>query len=102
MSKMTKTLAVLAAVAGLSLGTLAAPQAAQAHSGHHHHHGGAFFGGFVGGALIGSALYAPYYYASAPYYYSSGPYYYGSGCFWTRTRVQRGGVLRWHRVWVCE
>jgi hypothetical protein len=42
-----------------------------------HHWGWGVGGGFVAGAIVGSALAAPYYYAPGyyPYYYGPGPYY---------------------------
>jgi hypothetical protein len=110
MFKMTKILAILAMIVGLGLGTLMAPQAAQAMGSHHHHghgHGHGFFPGF----FIASAFNAPYYYYGPSYYYGPdyydagyyyGPDYYGSDCFWARKRVRQGGVLHWRRVWVCR
>jgi BA14K-like protein len=43
--------------------------------------GWGFGAGFVGGALVGSALASPYYYGYGPYY-GPGPYYYGPGPYY--------------------
>lgn len=89
--RFTKTIAMAAA---LTVGALAFAESADArprqeriwrhHGGHHHHHhfhhghrghfaSGAF--GFAAGAILGSALSRPYYYAPAPVYVAPAPVY---------------------------
>jgi hypothetical protein len=88
---MKKILTVTAAVAALTLASVAAPQQAQARHGVN----GAIIGGLAAGALVGAAV------ASGPYYgYGPGPYAYG-GCYWTRERVWTPYGWRFHRVRVC-
>jgi hypothetical protein len=91
---MKKILTVTAAVAALTLATVAAPDQAQARHGRN----GALIGGLAAGALIGAAV------ASGPYYgYGPGPYaYYGGDCYWTRERVWTPYGWRFHRVRVCD
>jgi hypothetical protein len=96
---MKKILTVTAAVAALTLASVAAPQQAQARHGVN----GAIIGGLVGGALLGAAVAnGPYYgYGAGPAYYGPGPYAYG-GCYWSRERVWTGYGWRFHRVRVCN
>ena len=79
----TKLYVASAALAALTFIAATAPADAQRrHWRHHHnHHGygygyGAAAGGFVAGALIGSALTAPRYYGGPGYY--GGPNHYGN------------------------
>jgi len=65
-----------AVVAAIAITAVASP--ADARRRHRHHHYGYGAGGFVAGALLGSALTAPRYYGyygGSPYYYGGGPYY---------------------------
>lgn len=65
--------------------------------------GGAAAAGFVGGALLGSALAAPGYgYYDGPDYYAPGPAYYGPACYWRRQRFFDGYYWRVRRVEVCD
>jgi hypothetical protein len=98
MTKMTKTLTALAAVA--TIGVVAGPQPAQAR-------GGALAAGIIGGlavgAIIGSAAHGPYYGYGPGYYYGSGPVYYRSRpCYWTHRRFWDGWGWRVQRVRVCD
>lgn len=100
MTKITKTLTTLAAVATLGLAAVATPQPAQAR-------GGAIAAGIIGGlaagAIIGSvAANGPYYGYGPGYYYGPGPVYYRPACFWTNRRVWDGYGWRWGRVRVCN
>jgi len=82
---------VTAAGLALALGAAALPTAASAGSWypHHKHNNGAAVAagifGFATGAIVGSALTAPRYYAPAPqpYYYAPKPVYYGLPAPWT-------------------
>jgi hypothetical protein len=96
---MKKTLIAIAAAATLALGTLAAPQPAQARC-IGCWIGAGIIGGLAAGAIIGSAA-RPYYYGPG-YYYGPRPAYYGPGCYWTHRRWWDG--WRWHsrRVRVCD
>lgn len=62
-------------------------------------------GGFLAGALIGSAAagaYGPYGYGPGPAYaYGPGPYV-GPACWWQRQRVWDGYGWRFTRVRVCR
>ncbi len=96
MTKMTRTLTVLAAAATLRIAAIAAPQPAEARN------GGAIAAGIIGGlaagAIIGSAV------GHGPYYaYAPGPYYYGGGygCYLSRQRVWDGWGWRIRPVRVC-
>jgi hypothetical protein len=93
---MKKTLIAIAAAATLAIGTLAAPQPAQARC------LGCWIGaGVLGGLIVGSAIaHGPYY--GPGYYYAPGPAYYRPGCYWTHRRWWDG--WRWHsrRVRVCS
>lgn len=100
---MRKSLLAIAAAAMLALGSLAAPQPAQARN------GGAVAAGIIGGlaagAIIGSAAaHGPYYYGPPGYYYGPGPVYYyrPHHCWWRHERWWNGWRWRWHRVRVCD
>jgi len=107
---MTRTLTALTTAATLAVAAVAVPTTASAqfrHGGFGFHHGfahpgfgfrhhgfgtGAVIGGLAAGALVGSALAAPYYYGGyGDYAYD--PYAYG-GCTLRRERVWNG----WHWV----
>jgi len=99
MTKVSKTLTTLAAVATLGLAAIAAPQPAEARG------GGAVAAGIIGGlaagAIIGSAAaHGPHY--GSGYYYGPGPVYYGPPCYWTRQRVWDGYGWHLRRVRVCD
>lgn len=88
-----KILSTSFAAAAIAIGSLAATGSAQAgHYGHHHHghSAGAAALGFLGGAIVGSAL--------------SRPRYYEPDCYWTKQRVRNRHSYGWHykRVRVCE
>lgn len=94
-----KTGIALAAAGVLAVGTLAAPQPAQAR-------GGALAAGIIGGiaagALVGAAVAGPHYYGGPGYYYGPAPVYYGPSCYWTRERFWDGWGWRIRRVRVCD
>lgn len=92
---MKKTLIAIAAAATLAIGTLAAPQPAQARC------LGCWIGaGVLGGLIVGSAIaHGPYY--GPGYYYGPGPVAYGPGCYWTHRRWWDGARWHWRRVRVC-
>jgi hypothetical protein len=100
MTKISKTLTALAAVAAFGLAAVAAPQPAKAHD------GGAVAAGIIGGlaagAIIGSAAaHGPYY--GPGYYYRPGPVYYRPHhCWWRHERVWDGWDWHWRRVRVCD
>lgn len=100
MTKLSRTLTTLAAVATFGLAAMAAPQPAEARGG-----GGAVAAGIIGGlaagAIIGSAAaHGPYY--GHGHYYGPGPVYYGPACYWTRQRVWDGWGWHLQRVRVCD
>lgn len=102
---MTRTLTALAAAGTLAIASVAVPTSASAQWGHHHHGGGAVaagvLGGLAAGALVGSAIGAPYYYGGYPYgAYAYGPGY-GSDCFIRRERVWTNWGWRIRHVRVC-
>lgn len=99
MTKLSKTLTVLAAAATLGLATFAAPQPAQARC-VGCAVGAGIIGGLAAGAIIGSAI-APGPYYGPGYYYGPGPVYYRPGCYWTRQRVWTEWGWRLRRVRVC-
>jgi hypothetical protein len=71
------SLITAAIVAVVAVAAISSP--ADARRRHHHHYGyGYGAGGFVAGALLGSAITAPRYYGGGPYYYGGGPYYGGA------------------------
>jgi hypothetical protein len=75
---MRKILTALVAAGSLAAAVAATPTAADARWGGWHGWGwGPAVGGFAAGAIIGSALAAPYYYG----YYAPYPYY-GRPCVW--------------------
>jgi len=97
---MRKLLTVLVAAATLVGAAVATSGSAQARwGGYGGWRGGGWgwgwgAGGFVAGALVGSALAAPYYYPYGYYgYYGAYPYY-GAPCIWRR--VWNG--YRWVRA----
>jgi len=79
---------------------MVAPHPAEARS-----RGGAVAAGVIGGialgALAGSAMAGPRYYAPPPRYYDPGPVYYRPRCHWERERVFDGYGWRVQRVRVC-
>jgi len=91
---MRKILAALVAAATIAVATIAVPSAAEARwHGGFFRGPGPFFGGLFAGAVIGSALSAPYYYGPGPYY-AGYPYPYPyclrtrwNGFGWVRYRV---------------
>jgi len=92
-------IAVGAAVATLTVASVAAPQQVEARGGHI---ATGVIGGLAAGALIGAA--ANGYYGPGPYYYGPGPAYayYDPGCYWSHQRVWTGYGWRWRRVQVCD
>jgi len=80
MKRLLTGLVAAATIAGATLATSAPAQA--------YWRGGWGWGlgGFAAGAIVGSALAAPYYYGGyAPYGYYGAPYpYYGPPCVWRR------------------
>jgi hypothetical protein len=104
---MRKTLMALAAVATLAVSAVAAPAPAHAQRGF----GAGVAAGIIGGAIVGGALAAPYYYGPGGYYYGPGYGYYGGpayvgddyfgGCFWQRERFWDGYGWRIRRVRIC-
>ena len=98
---MRKSLIAIAAAATLVLGSLAAPQPAQARN-----RGGAVAAGIIGGlaagALIGSAAARGSYYGPGYYYGPAPVYYYRPHCWWQRERWWNGWRWHWRRVRVCE
>ena len=99
MTRTTKIVTALAAVATLGLTAVTAPQPAEARN------GGAIAAGVIGGlaagALIGAAVNGPYYGYGPGYYYGPAPVYYG-GCYWTRQRVWDGWGWHFRPVRVCR
>jgi hypothetical protein len=79
MKKMLTALVAAATIAGAAMATSAPAEARW---------GGGWgwgLGGFAAGAIVGSALAAPYYYGGYPYGYYGAPYpYYGPPCVWRR------------------
>jgi len=73
MKKIATTSAALALIAGVAVS--ATPQEAEALT-YYRGHGPAVVGGFVAGAIVGSALAAPRYVAPAPVYVAPAPVYY--------------------------
>jgi hypothetical protein len=82
---MFKKIAMTGCAVALGAGLLmsAATTGAEAKNGWHHNNGWAAAGGFVAGAVIGSALSQPRYYEPAPEYYAPAPVYYGRPEPWT-------------------
>jgi hypothetical protein len=101
MTKMTKTLTVLATAATLAVAAVAAPQPAEARGGRI---AAGIIGGLAAGAIIGGIAangpyYGPGYYG--PAYYGPGPVYYGPHCYWHHQRIWDGYGWRLERVRVC-
>lgn len=92
MSKLVKSLAIVALLAGAMA---MAPRPAQARW-----HGGWRGGwhGWRGGWGWGPRVYWGWGY---PGYYYGGPYYYARNCGWVRIRYWRYGHWRVRRVWRC-
>ena len=100
MTKLTKTLTVLATAATLAVAVVAVPQPAEARGGRI---AAGIIGGLAAGAIIGGlAANGPYYGYGPGYYYGSGPVYYGPRCYWTRHRVWDGFGWRLQRARVCD
>jgi hypothetical protein len=97
---MTKTLTALAAAATMAVVAIGAPTQANAQRGAL---AAGIIGGLAAGAIIGSAVAPPYYYAPGPYYYGPGPGTAYGGCYWTRGEPVWDGY-RWvrPRVQVCN
>ncbi len=92
---MRKILTALVAAASLAAAAVATSSTAEARWGRGWGWGpGPVIGGLAAGAIIGSALAAPYYYPYPYGYY--GPYPYGPGCVWRN--VWNG--YRWVRACV--
>jgi hypothetical protein len=99
----------LAALAALAVSAVAVPAPAHAQRGF----GAGLAAGVIGGAIVGGALAAPYYYGYGPRYYGPGYGYYGGGpayvagpgydegCYWQRQRFWDGYGWRFRRVRVC-
>lgn len=99
MTKLTRSLAALAAAATLSAGLFVAPQTAEARGGGV---AAGLIGGLAAGAIIGAAAaHGPYYYGPG-YYYGPAPVYYGPHCWWQRERFWDGWGWRLRRVRVCD
>jgi hypothetical protein len=81
MKTMLTALVAAATIAGAAVATSAPAEARWGGGGW-----GWGLGGFAAGAIVGSALAAPYYYGGyGPYGYYSAPYpYYGPPCVWRR------------------
>jgi hypothetical protein len=95
---MTRTLTALTAAATLAIATVATPSDADARW-RRHRHGvpvGALVGGLAAGALIGSALAAPRYYA-----YAYEPVYFGPRCYVRHERIWNGRRWRFRHVEEC-
>lgn len=102
MTKLSKTLTVLAAAATLGLATMAAPQPARADC-IGCAVGAGIIGGLAAGAIIGSAVAPrPYYYGPGYYAGPGAPVYYAPGCYWARQRIWTQWGWRWRRVRVCR
>jgi len=85
MKRMLTALVAAATIAGAAVATSAPAEARWGGGGR----GGGWgwgLGGFAAGAIVGSALAAPYYYGGyGPYGYYGAPYpYYGPPCVWRR------------------
>jgi hypothetical protein len=94
-----KTLTSLAVAGTVAVGTLAAPQPAEARGGGI---AAGIIGGLAAGAIIGGIASNGYGYGGPAYAYGPGPVYYGGpGCYWTRQRVWDGWGWRLQRVRVC-
>jgi hypothetical protein len=97
---MKNTLLALTAAASIGAAALAAPSPAEAGGCFGCAVGAGVAGGFIAGAIIGSAAAAPPpYYGPAPAYYGPGP-----GCYYTRQPVWDpywGGYRPGPRVMVC-
>ena len=99
---MKKTIVALAAVAALAVGTLAAPQQAEAQRCWGCGFGIGVLGGVAAGAIIGSAI------ASHPGYYAyeyDGPAPAACDGYWARKRLydQYGNFVGWSRPqWFCR
>jgi hypothetical protein len=105
---MRKTLMTLATLAALAVSAVAVPAPAHAQRGL----GAGLAAGVIGGAIVGGALAAPYYYGYGPRHYGPGYDYYGGpayvagpgydgGCYWQRQRFWDGYGWRIRRVRVC-
>jgi len=86
MKKMLTALVAAATIAGAAMATSAPAEARWGGGWHGGWRGGGWgwgLGGFAAGAIVGSALAAPYYYGGYPYGYYGAPYpYYGPPCVW--------------------
>jgi hypothetical protein len=104
MNRITKTLTALAAVATLTVASLAMPQPAEARGGRI---AAGIIGGLAAGAIIGGIASNGYgyggYYGGPAYAYGPAPVYYGGErCWWQRDRVWDGYGWRLRRVRVCN
>lgn len=88
MKKMLTALVAAATIVGAAMATSAPAEARWGGGWHGGWRGGGWgwgLGGFAAGAIVGSALAAPYYYGGYPYGYYGAPYpYYGPPCVWRR------------------
>ena len=90
MNKITKTLTALAAVATLTVASVAMPQPAEAR------------GGRIAAGIIGGIASNGYGYNGPAYAYGPAPVYYGPHCWWHRECVWDGYGWRLRRVRVCD
>lgn len=99
MTRLTKTLTVLATAAMLTIAAVAAPQPAEARGGGI---AAGIIGGLAAGAIIGSIASQRGYYRDPGYYYGPAPVYYRPHCWWSRQRVWDGWDWHLRRVRVCD
>ncbi len=99
MNKITKTLTALAAVATLTVASVAMPQPAEARGGRI---AAGIIGGIAAGAILGGIASNGYGYNGPAYAYGPAPVYYGPHCWWHRERVWDGYGWRLRRVRVCD
>jgi hypothetical protein len=92
-------ISVIVACATVAMTTITAPTTVQAGSGDV---AAGLFGGFVAGAIVGSAIAPRPYYGPPPVYVAPAPVYAGE-CYWTRGRPMWNGYA-WvrPRIQVCD
>ncbi|MDO9410999.1 MAG: hypothetical protein Q7T81_00300 [Pseudolabrys sp.] len=107
MTRLSKTLTALAAVATLTFAAVASPQQAEAR-GRGGNVAAGIIGGLAAGAIIGGIASNGHgygyggYYGGPAYAYGPRPVYYGPRCWWQRDRVWDGYGWRMRRVRVCD